>query len=1188
MEFAILGPLEVIHNGQMVPIAGSRERAVLALLLSSANRLVSAERLAEDLWCGKPPARATHSLQVFVSRLRKALRDAGGEPIIQTRPPGYIAHITPESLDSARFETLVATARLQAAGGAEDRAAAIFREALALWRGPALSDVPDAPMARAEAARLEDARLVVTEERIDADLACGRHSELTAQLDALTQQHPLRERLWGQRMTALYRCGRQVEALRAFHEFRRFLAEEVGLDPSPRLATLETAILQQAPHLDWSPPARRVTPLDARPVVAHDPLPMPFAPRTPFIGRQAERAKLGRLLAEANAGSGGLALIGGEAGVGKTRLVQAVAGDVTAREFRVLVGRCYEIEAAPPYTPFVEILEGVLAGAPSPEAFRELLADDASEVAKLLPRLRRMFPDIPPPLELPAEQERRYLFNSLVDVIARAASTEPHLLVFDDLHWADEGTLQLVEHLAQRLPGLPVLAVGTYRDTEVTPTHRLARPLENLLRQHLAEQINLQRLPREDVAALLQGLSGQQPPPSLVAAVHAQSQGNPFFAEEVFKHLAEEGRLYGEDGLFRHEVVIAELDVPESLRLVLGRRLERLGDHGRRALAAAAVVGRAFTYELLEALGELSPDALLNALDAAEQARLVAPVSDAVDEDRLSFSHELVRQTLLAGLSQARRRRLHLRVADTLERLYRDDLDIHAAEIAHHLTHAGSSADRHRLRRYLTLAGRQAMRTAGYEDALRHFERAMATIEVAEPAERPALHADRASALRSLGHLEAALPDWDAALRHHELLGDAEAAARTCLEASRDFWWLNRGEESLLRAERGLVALGDRQTPQRAEMLAWAGVAGAWVSAFEPGAIKLDQALALAHRLADNRLIGYSLVTRALQRFAFSFQKEVLEAGQQGIRLLRADGDLWEVCTLLTFMEAAAIELGRLELAAQLGDDLEVLASRLGHSFAKEVHRGSLLARALLADADLAAYETSARHSIEVVGPTGYQHIRGGCLAHALYLRGDWHQSLQVAQEAVSHSPERHYTSGPDWGCYLRILAYLGQSAQVKAVLNSRRADFPVLGRVNGYGPSYLAAAAIEALTVIGDREQASDFYPLLREHIATTGVVLHWLSPYLLQRVAGIGAMAGRQWDLAEEHFQTALQQAHELPFDIEAAETRRWYAQMLLDRNAPGDRHQATDLMKAAIPLYRRLGMPRHEGLTRTPLPI
>jgi hypothetical protein len=158
----------------------------------------------------------------------------------------------------------------------------------------------------------------------------------------------------------------------------------------------------------------------------------------------------------------------------------------------------------------------------------------------------------------------------------------------------------------------------------------------------------------------------------------------------------------------------------------------------------------------------------------------------------------------------------------------------------------------------------------------------------------------------------------------------------------------------------------------------------------------------------------------------------------------------------------------------------------------------------------------------------------------------------------------------------------------LNAVLNSRRADLPVLGRASGYGPSYLAAAAIEALTVIGDREQASNFYPLLREHIAKTGVVLHWLSPYLLQRVAGIGAMAGRQWALAEEHFQAALQQAEELPFAIEAAETRRWYAQMLLDRNAPGDRNQAHDLVKAAIPLYRRLGMARHEELTRTLLPI
>ena len=177
--------------------------------------------------------------------------------------------------------------------------------------------------------------------------------------------------------------------------------------------------------------------------------------------------------------------------------------------------------------PFVEILEQALAAAPSPEAFRALLGDDAPEAAKLLPRLRRLFPDIPPPLELPPEQERHYLFNSLRDFFARVAAGRPLFLVLDDLHWADEGTLLLLEHLAEHLPRLAVLAVGTYRDTEVTPDHRLARPLEALLRRRLAQPMSLKRLPEDGVAALLRALSGQEPPPSLVDGRARRDPGQP-------------------------------------------------------------------------------------------------------------------------------------------------------------------------------------------------------------------------------------------------------------------------------------------------------------------------------------------------------------------------------------------------------------------------------------------------------------------------------------------------------------------------------------------------------------------------------------------------------------------------------------------------------------------------------------
>jgi class 3 adenylate cyclase len=254
VEFRILGPLEVVGDGGAgLAVGGSRERSVLALLLLSANRVVSSERLAEDLWGERPPDGPAHALRVHVSRLRKALREAGCDEIVVTQAPGYLVRVDPAAVDAVRFESLVATAREQAAGGDQGQAAATLRTALGLWRGPALADVADAPLARAEAARLEEARLAALEDRVEADLACGRHGQLVAELDALTRAHPLRERLWAQRVVALYRAGRQAEALRAYQELRTFLGEELGLEPSSTLQNLEGAILRHEPELDWPP-----------------------------------------------------------------------------------------------------------------------------------------------------------------------------------------------------------------------------------------------------------------------------------------------------------------------------------------------------------------------------------------------------------------------------------------------------------------------------------------------------------------------------------------------------------------------------------------------------------------------------------------------------------------------------------------------------------------------------------------------------------------------------------------------------------------------------------------------------------------------------------------------------------------------------------------------------------------------
>ena len=254
-EFGILGPLEVSRAGRAVPLGGPRQRAVLALLLLEANRVVSMDRLAEDLWDGHPPDGWVTTVQIYVSHLRQALepgraRGAAGEVLV-TRNRGYLLRVDSGRLDAARFQDGFAAGRAALEAGRYAEAAGTLRQALGLWRGQVLADLADYAFTRPEAARLEELRLAAVEARIDADLALGRHDALTAELEQLAGEHPLRERLHGQLMLALYRCGRQGDALAAYRHVRDLLAGELGVDPGEPLRRLHAAILAHDPALDW-------------------------------------------------------------------------------------------------------------------------------------------------------------------------------------------------------------------------------------------------------------------------------------------------------------------------------------------------------------------------------------------------------------------------------------------------------------------------------------------------------------------------------------------------------------------------------------------------------------------------------------------------------------------------------------------------------------------------------------------------------------------------------------------------------------------------------------------------------------------------------------------------------------------------------------------------------------------------
>ena len=309
VEFRILGPFEVRVDGRTVPLAARKLRALLAVLLLHANEPLSRDRLIEDLWAGRPPATAPKILKTYVSQLRGAL----GRDAIETVPSGYELRAGPESVDARRFEQLVAEARV----AAPPAAALALREALALWRGPPLAEFAYEPWARLEIARLEELRLEALEERIDAELALGGDSEVVAELELLVARHPLRERLRGQLMLALYRSGRQAEALAAYRDARRALVEALGIEPGPSLRRLERAVLDQDPSLDVG---RSEQGADGR----AQPPPRLRGPSSSFVGRKRELRELQTLLRREDVQ---LLTLTGAAGSGKTRLaIEAARG----------------------------------------------------------------------------------------------------------------------------------------------------------------------------------------------------------------------------------------------------------------------------------------------------------------------------------------------------------------------------------------------------------------------------------------------------------------------------------------------------------------------------------------------------------------------------------------------------------------------------------------------------------------------------------------------------------------------------------------------------------------------------------------------------------------------------------------------------------------------------------------------
>ena len=668
IDVGLLGGVEVRYAEAPVVITGAKLKAIVAMLALGAPHPVSADRLIDELWGDEPPAHPTNALQGQISALRRLL----GRDAVELRGPGYVLAVGPDDVDTIRFERLIRAGRDAVSGGDSQAGAQHYTAALGLLRGRPLDDLGDYRFARDAASRLHELILSAHEGLMDAQLAIGAHSDVVSVLTGLVRANPLRERFYAQLMLALYRCGRQADALRTYQEARNALVEELGVDPGSELQTLERAVLAHDAALD----APVVTPASAA-----SPASSPSTPgRLPLVGRESEFSSLRADLDAIRAGHGRVTLVGGEPGIGKTRLTEELTATATAQGVTVIWGRCYEGRGAPAFWPWTQIVNGLLARFDD-DVLRVALGSDAGELAQIAPEVKELVIDFEPPPPLDPESARFGLYRAISGFIRRLARTQPLMLVVDDLHWADEPSLGLVTFLATDIDNAALLIVGTYRNIDPSLGGALAQTLVELSRRLMVRQIELRGLDLNGIGELLSA-AGTWPSEELLGTVHRRTQGNPFFVTELLRLLPAEGPAAD-----AHTVRQA---VPAGVKGVIRQRVARLPDATTRTITFAATLGQEFDLAILAASIDVDGATLLDHLEPAIDGGILVDNPDGTS--RYRFSHGLVNETIYDDLGPGQRARTHHRIAQTLDTHHGDSNGSHLLAIAAHWFHAVPAA----------------------------------------------------------------------------------------------------------------------------------------------------------------------------------------------------------------------------------------------------------------------------------------------------------------------------------------------------------------------------------------------------------------------------------------------------------------------------------------------------------------
>ena len=888
-----------------------------------------------------------------------------------------------------------------------------------------------------------------------------------------------------------------------------------------------------------------------------------------LVGRAKPLRELEAALRDAVAGRGALALVTGEAGIGKSRLAAELAARAPALGARVVWASCWDGGGAPAYWPWVQALRAASAGRDPAELAADL-GLGAGEVLRLVPELAGLLPAPPPdPPRLEPEQARFRLFDAVASYLRGTAGRTPLLLVVDDLHWADVPSLLLLRFLARDLRDSRILVLATYRDPELGPHDPVAELVADLARA--AMPVPLTGLASADVGEIVQDATGTATDPAVVEALHRRSGGNPLFAAELARLLATQGRLGAGPDDLAGGVAGA---VPDTIRAVLGRRLARLDPDCRDLLRLAAVAGVRFGVELLARAAGRDRAVVLRLLAAAEAGRLVAAVPASVDG--WGFTHTLVRDVLYESLGVAERPAAHLRVAEALVALHGDD-ERQLAELAHHFLGAAAGADDGRAAGYALRAGRRALRLLAYEEAAGLFEQALAVLAAdgRDDGQRVEILCALGDARLRAGAFEAARDAYEQAASLARRRGRPAELARAALgfAAGHGFEVRLYDHRQVELLEEALAALPAGDFSLRAWSLARLSVALSYVASVERRQELAAEAVAMARRLGDRAALASALSSACDAVAGQDHTEQRLASASEMLALAAADGDPELELLGRRFRVVALLELGDLaaaerEVAAYARGTGRLLQPTL--AWYVPLWRGMFaLLRGRLEEAERLVEEA------ETIGARAASaNAAVLCPLQRWMLhreRGDPVRALAAMERVVQLAPvSASARTELAWS-----LLEAGRTVEARAELERLVADgCAALEHDSEWLPATMALAHVAA--ALPHPDAAGTLYRLLAPHarrfaVEGIGAGTHGCLARQLGLLAGV---LGRRAE-AVAHFEAALEANGAAGSPVLVAHTRRDYGMALLRLGEPADQERAAALLAEAAAAYRELGM-------------